>query len=187
MKYDIDDIALRVENAKTKFKNTIFVSLFVVFSSIGAAICYPDVTVVFICTAIIIFTMFYLYKFLHKNNPIITFSKGFRGVNIKEHEYVTAGSRLTRYGGFSYKYIPSRHKGDVYVRCEDDKIVVVAHLPKKHLDIYEIGDTLICYPGTRFPNVEGRDALQMPCPICGYVNSAEDEKCCSCGLKMAKM
>ena len=187
MKYDVDDIALRVENAKIRFKKTMLVSIFLIISSIGVAACFPDVTIVFICAVIVISTGFYLYKFIHKHNPIVTFSKGFRGVNIKEHEYVTAGSRLTRYGGLSYRYIPSRHKGDVYVRCENGDVVVVSHLPKKHLDIYEIGDALVCYPGTRFPNVEGRDVSQMPCPICGYVNSCDEENCHSCGLKIAKM
>ena len=187
MKYDIDDITARVENKKSNFKKKVLASLILLVASLLVAAFYPETTVVFICAVVIIGTSVYLWRFIHKNNPLVLFGKGFRGVNIKEHEYVTAGTRLTRYGGLRYRYVPSRHKGDVYIRCEDGEVVAVTHLPKKHLDIFEIGDELVVYPGTRFPNVNGRDASEMPCPICGYVNSNGEECCESCGLKVAKM
>jgi hypothetical protein len=187
MKYDVDDIALRVEAAKRNFKITLAVCATLIVASIFVAFYFTETTVVFVCTAIALASFGYFMRFIKKKNPVIVFSKGFSGVNVKEHEYVTAGTRLTRYGGISYRYIPSRHKGDVYVRCDGGKIVAVTHLPKKHLDIYEIGDELVVYPGTRFPNVCGRDVSEQPCPICGYVNSKSEECCESCGLKVAKM
>ncbi len=186
MKYDIDDVALRVESAKNKFKATVIICALIIAVAALVAIYLPETTVVFLCAATVIGAIAYLCKYLSRNNPVIIFSQGFKGVNVKEHEYVTAGTRFTRYGGISYRYIPSRHKGDVYVQRDDGEIVVVSHLPKKHLDIYEIGDTLVCYPGTRFPVVDGRDVPEQPCPICGFVNQNGDEKCSSCGLKALK-
>ena len=117
---------------------------------------------------------------------MIIFSKGFYGENIKEHEYVTGGSRLYRYGGLRYTYNPQRHKGDVYIRLENGDVTVVSYLPKKHLDIFEIGDTLVCFPGTRYPNVDSREVKEQPCPLCGYVNGKDDECCEKCGLKILK-
>ena len=186
MKYDIDDIALRVEARKNRFKATIAASTLLIVASVLIAAFYPETTVVFLCAVAILGAVIYLWRYLKNNNPMIVFSKGFRGTNIKEHEYVTAGTRLTRYGGISYRYIPSRHKGDVYIRRDDGEIIVVSHLPKKHLDIYEIGDDLVCYPGTRYPNVDSRETKEQPCPICGYVNSDRFEKCEKCGLKITK-
>ena len=186
MKYDIDDVALRVEAQKNRFKKVLIICAILIAASLVISVSFPMTTVVFLCVVSIIGTVVYFLRYLLKNNPIITFSKGFRGTNVKEHEYVTAGTRFTRYGGISYRYIPSRHKGDVYIKRDDGEIVVVDHLPKKHLDIYEIGDMLMCYPGTRYPNVEGREVREQPCPICGYVNCEGIERCEICGLKAAK-
>ena len=186
MKYDVDDIALRVEGAKKKLKITLLTVVCLILLSVFVGIYYPEITVVFICAVTVIVSLVYLITFIKKNNPLITFSKGFRGENIKEHEYVTGGTRLYRYGGIRYRYNPSRHKGDVYIRREDGEISVVPYLPKKHLDIFEIGDTLVCYPGTRYPNVESREVDEQPCPLCGYVNRRGAEVCESCGLKTAK-
>ena len=186
MKYDIDDIALRVEARKNKFKVTVAVCALIITLAVVVAAFYPETTVVFLCAVAIIGAAVYLWRYLVKNNPMITFSKGFHGTNIKEHEYVTAGTRLTRYGGLRYRYIPSRHKGDVYIRRDDGEIVVITHLPKKHLDIYEIGDELVCYPGTKYPSVESREVREQPCPLCGHVNADSEEICEKCGLKVEK-
>ena len=187
MKYDVDDIALRVENAKKRFKITLAVCAMLIISSIFVAASFPETTVVFVCAVTAILSFGYSLGFIKKHNPLIIFSKGFRGENIKEHEYVIGGTRVYRYGGIRYRYHPSRHKGDVYVRREDGEIAVVSCLPKKHLDIFEIGDTLVVYPGTRFPVVEDRMVREQPCPICGYINSSKEEKCERCGLKISKM
>ena len=184
MKYDIDDIALRVEARKRKFTVTVLTCVCLVLLSVFVGFLYPETTVVFICAVVIVISIVYLFRYIKRNNPLIVFSKGFCGENIKEHEYVIGGTRLYRYGGIKYTYHPSRHKGDVYIRRDDGGIVVVPHLPKKHLDIFEIGDTLVCYPGTKYPNVDSRDSAEQPCPICGYVNGEGQELCSSCGLKI---
>ena len=184
MKYDIDDVALRVEASKRRLKITVMSCICLVLLSVFLGVFYPETTVVFICAVIIISSGVYLIRFLRRNNPLIAFSKGFVGENIKEHEYVTGGTRLYKYGGIRYRYHPSRHKGDVYIKLDDGSVTVVSHLPKKHLDIFEIGDRLVCYPGTKYPNVDSREVKEQPCPICGYVNGEGDEACSSCGLKI---
>lgn len=186
MKYDVDDITIRVERLRRRFRVALITCLVFILLAVFIGISYSYTTVVFICAVTIIVSLAYLIRFLKKNNPFIIFSKGFRGVNIKEHEYVTGGTRIYRYGGIRYRYNPQRHKGDVYIRLENGEIAVVSHLPKKHLDIFEIGDVLVCYPGTRYPVVEGRDAKELPCPLCGFVNQIGYENCESCGLKIMK-
>ena len=184
MKYDIDDIAIRGDAAKRKFKIVLVSCICLIFLSVFVGVFYPETTVVFLCAVAVIWAVVYFLRYLKKNNPMIIFSKGFSGENVKEHEYVTGGTRLYRYGGIRYRYNPQRHKGDVYIRRDDGEIVVVTHLPKKHLDIFEIGDTLVCHPGTRYPNVDSREVEEQPCPICGYVNGLREEKCTACGLKI---
>ena len=186
MRYDIDDIALRVEALKRKFKITGMSCFFIILLSIFITVYFPDTTIVFVCTLAVISATVYFIRFIKRNNPMIIFSKGFCGENIKEHEYVTGGSRLYRYGGLRYTYNPQRHKGDVYIRLENGDVSVVSYLPKKHLDIFEIGDTLVCFPGTRYPNVDSREVKEQPCPLCGYVNGKDDECCEKCGLKILK-
>ena len=168
-------------------KNSSFtVGVILILFSIFIGVSFSETTVVFICSFTVIVSLVYLIKFLKKHNPFIIYAKGFRGENIKEHEYVTGGTRIYRYGGIRYRYNPQRHKGDVYIRLENGEVVVVSHLPKKHLDIFEIGDTLVCYPGTRYPVVEDSEAKEMPCPLCGFVNQRGYENCDSCGLKIMK-
>ena len=186
MKYDVDDIKVRVDAAKKRFKITLTICVLLILSAVFISAHFSETTVVFICAAVVIAPFSYFICFIKKHNPIITFSKGFQGENIKEHEYVIGGTRVYRYGGIRYRYHPSRHKGDVYVRCEDGDIAVVSCLPKKHLDIFEIGDTLECYPGTRYPNVCSRDVTEQPCPVCGFVNRKGVECCENCGLKALK-
>ena len=136
MRYDIDDVALRVEGRKRKFKMTLATCFFLILLSVFVGVSYPETTVVFVCTAVTISSAVYFIRFIKKFNPLITFSKGFVGENIKEHEYVIGGTRLYKYGGLRFTYHPSRHKGDVYVKLEDGSITVVSGLPKKHLDIF---------------------------------------------------
>lgn len=186
MKYDVDDIAIRVEAAKKKFKITLATCVLLILTAIFIAVCFPETTVVFVCAVTVIASAVYFISFVKRNNPLITFSRGFSGENVKEHEYVIGGTRVYRYGDIRYRYHPARHKGDVYVRCEDGEIAVVTCLPKKHLDIFEIGDTLVCYPGTRYPNVYNRDVTEQPCPVCGFVNREGTENCENCGLKALK-
>ena len=55
------------------------------------------------------------------------------------------------------------------------------------MDIYEDGDILVKYAGTRFPVIVSRDAKKQPCPICGEVNDESREECRVCGLGIVKI
>ena len=186
MRFDIDDIEKRVEEKKKSLYKTLILCASLVALSVALIIVYPETTVVFLCFVIIIFSLYLAISRLKSSEITVLFSHGVIGKNVKEHEYVTAGTRMTRYGGISYRYIPSRHKGDVYILRDDGEISVISHLNKVHLDLYEIGDTLTVYPGTKYPTVTGRPTDRNPCPICGnMVNSGEDA-CSVCGLKTVK-
>ena len=80
MRYDLDDVALRVEARKNKFKAVVAVCAIVIIVAILFASFYPETTVVFLCTLAIIGTVVYFGRFVKRNNPIVTFSKGFCGV-----------------------------------------------------------------------------------------------------------
>lgn len=184
MRYDTDDLKARVEQRKKKFKSTVILSLLIIFMAIFLLFSYNDITLEFICLISIILTIIYIFRCFKKVSPRILFSKEQRGINVKEDEYVTGATRITRYGGYRYRYSKSRHKGDIYIKLDSGEIVLFTCLPKSHLDIFEIGDTLVKYEGCAFPIVEGGKKLLSPCPLCGEVNDSSRYCCTRCGLKI---
>ena len=89
MKYNEEQIHRYVKEKRRAFliKSAILLAL-ILISEILIAI-FPEVTVIFICTLVIIFSSVQLIKTLKREHPLILFSKEIKGVNVHEHEYTT--------------------------------------------------------------------------------------------------
>jgi hypothetical protein len=128
----------------------------------------------------------------------VLFSKEITGINIKEHEFAIVNLRPT----FSARIImPRRNTSSfanrsrrtkpptgaiVYLRVADDDVAYIDGLTNAQTDIYEIGDTLYKYPGTRYPIIIGRKTISQPCPLCGTANKESEPECITCGLPITK-
>lgn len=198
MKYNEEQIHRYVKEKRRAFliKSAILLAL-ILISGILIAI-FPEVTVIFVCTLVIILSVVYLIKTINRYNPLILFSKEKKGVNVHEHEYViyTKGPtyrkmwyvprlKTSEFTGGTNR-IKTTVGATVYLRLPDGNVIFIDRLFNGQTDIYEIGDTLYKYPGTRFPVVLDRELEAMPCPICGTANKCTEPKCITCGLTIEK-
>jgi hypothetical protein len=130
-----------------------------------------------------------------KYNARVLLSKEIRGKNIKEYEYGVHASgnaqgKIYRRVGIPLTHAnrrassPLRINGTVYLELENGNVTSISGLYKSHMDIYEDGDILVKYAGTRFPVVVSRDVYKQPCPICGEVNDKSRSECRTCGLSI---
>ena len=195
MTYNKDDIAKYVKKRRRDFIFKIVCSLlFVLISSLVIAL-FPEMTVIFVCVVIIIISVFYAIKTLKRYQPVLLFSEELQGENVKEHEFVVTNRRLSfggrrsfsRFKPVAYSSQRSRTKPPtsaiVYIKLPCGDVTYLDGLSGAQTDIYEIGDTLYKYPGTRYPIILNREVKAQPCPICGTANKASEEKCITCGLK----
>ena len=195
MTYNKDDITKYVKKRRRDFIFKIVCSLlFVLISSLFIAL-FPEMTVIFVCVAIIIISVFYAIKTLKRYQPVLLFSEELQGENVKEHEFVVTNRRLSfggrrsfsRFKPVAYSSQRSRTKPPtsaiVYLKLPCGDVTYLDGLSGAQTDIYEIGDTLYKYPGTRYPIILNREVKAQPCPICGTANKASEEKCITCGLK----
>ena len=125
---------------------------------------------------------------------MVLFTPEIKGRNIKEYEYAIHGNRqerIYRKGNMPHtftnkKILPLRLNGTVYLKLDDGNIKSISGLYKSHMDIYEDGDILLKYAGTKFPIILSREVKKQPCPICGEVNDETRDVCRSCGLGIIK-
>ena len=196
MTYNESEIKERVGKRKKSFFLKALIPLCLILISALAMIIFPDVTLIFFAVAVIIASAVYLFKTLRRYEPRVLFSGEITGENIKEHEFVTTDRRL----GFGARIVvkpkriptgsfaPKRSRTKpptsaiVYLRVEDGDVIYLDGLTGAQTDIYEIGDTLHKYAGTRFPVIVGREVDSQPCPICGTANKKIETRCITCGL-----
>ena len=167
-------------------------------TAIAAAIIiiFPEVTVIFVCVLAVVVSVVYTVKTVRRYHPLVLFSKDVRGINIKEHEFVVTNRRMTfsarkvmpRVNTSTFTGGKTRTKPPtsaiVYLRLKDGNVTYIDKLFNAQTDIYEIGDTLYKYPGTRFPIILNREVEAMPCPLCGTANKNTEPHCITCGLKI---
>ena len=192
MTYDMEKVKKRVRMRKKRF--LLRASIAAVIFLVGVAFLFVDEKKFIVSGGLLILlALFVIYKNVNKYLPKYLFSKEIIGVNIKEHEYVTLKNSRTVGGGRSARLSrivanSERRKREphtlalVYIRTENGDIKVLDGIDSRHVAIYEIGDTLKRYEGTRYPFVFGREVKLQPCPLCGEVNSCEQTKCKRCGL-----
>lgn len=136
--------------------------------------------------------MLLLARLIKRHDAKTILSPEVKGKNVREYEYGIHGTsteRIYRRGNMPHtfankKVLHPRINGTVYLECEDGSIRSISGLYKSHMDIYEDGDVLVKYAGTRFPVIVSREARRLPCPLCGEVNGAERDECRACGLKI---
>ena len=157
-------------------------------------ILFPYTTPIFISAIVIIVSAVYLIKTVKRYRPSIIFSKEVVGVNIHEHEFVVTNRRPTFSarivmpkrdtssftGGKTRTNIPT--SAIVYLRLDDGNVTFIDKLTNAQTDIYEIGDRLYKFAGTRCPVILDKEVDEMPCPICGTQNKHTEPKCINCGL-----
>lgn len=148
--------------------------------------------------AIIAFIIF--VRVWRKNKPEILFCRRLCGTNIAENEYIavryTGMGRTVR--GTSVA-VPRRRgesagsdqrprglKGTVYLRLDNGNIDRVTDLPIACTDLYQEGDTILRYSGTKYPVVVDRAVEAQPCPICGKFNKPDQYSCARCDLPIEK-
>ena len=195
MTYNEAEITERIKRRKHSFFiKTLCPILFMLIAAIVIAV-FPEMTTVFVCAVVIIISIFYLIKTVIKYQPLVLFSKELKGENVKEHEFVVTNRRLSFGGRRSFsRFKPvanpkarSRTKPPtsavVYLKLPCGDVTYLDGLTGAQTDIYEIGDTLYKYPGTRYPIIVGREVKAQPCPLCGTANKATEETCITCGLR----
>ena len=195
MTYNEADITKRISGRRRDFIVKIMISALIILAAALVIMFFPEVTVIFISVAVIILCAVYIIKTLKRYHPLTLFSGEVRGENIKEHEFVVTNRRPT----FSARRVMPRIKTStftggktrtkpptsaiVYLRLENGDVTYIDGLFGAQTDIYEIGDTLYKYPGTRFPIIINREVKAQPCPLCGTANKVTEERCITCGLK----
>ena len=146
--------------------------------------------------ALVLFCLFALYRIFDTENPTVAFSKEIKGENVMEDEYITGKTSSPDLAFGSVKPVmPSTRAnrrrngyrgGSVYLKLDCGNIVILSGLTKAQIDLYNKGDILFKYKGTKYPVVISRDVENQPCPICGEINGSEKEACDVCGLKILK-
>ena len=200
MKYNEEEIFRRIAERKKAFLIRAISLLIIILVCAVAIVLFPEVTVIFICTLLIILSIVYLIKAVKEYRPFILFSDEVKGVNVHEHEYTIGPQSGAGWG--TKRLVPKLNNtsefmggtnrikttvgATVYLRLPDGNVIFIDHLYNAQTDIYEIGDTLYRYPGTRFPVVLDKEMSAMPCPLCGTANKNTEPRCITCGLKIDK-
>ena len=196
--YNVQELNRRVKALRRGFIIRISViGILMIAAAVLIAVGFLEV-VTFLSIIFEFLMLFLLYRLVGKYKPAVLFSAELVGENIKEDEYV--GARKVNYHG---RYNPrgvhirlprnktnrsSVNKGNirstVYIKLSDGNVTCISDLYKSHTDVYEIGDVLRKYAGTKYPVVESRLPERQPCPICGEINTVNDAACRGCGLEI---
>lgn len=197
--YDKHEIEKRVHNARGGFLGII--SSIGVFSVSLLTLIIIDISDTITTLSLIgeFLLVLALYITIGKFHPSVLFSREITGKNIKEDEYVSSlpvgsslGYRQIGSRGVAQPFAPNTRankrrtppnlRASVYLRLEDGTVALISGLMPIHIDIYEDGDTLLRYSGTRYPIVTNKTVMRQPCPICGEVNEMVEDACHGCGL-----
>ena len=192
--YDIIEIEQKVKVKRTR----IIVKLSVVALLIGMAAIFAVLNIsrslTFSSILLVVFSFFAIYRIFDTELPLVAFSKEVKGENVLEDEYITGKSTSPDLAfGSVTPIMPNtranrRRNGyrgcSVYLKLEDGNILILSGLTKAQIDLYNEGDILLKYKGTKYPIVLNRQIDNQPCPICGEINSVSSEACTGCGLKI---
>lgn len=195
MRYDDEKISWIIAARRRAFK----IRCIIISSAILSLLCVSVVNIsdylTVLCSILMLPLLFRLLRLIKKFDASTLMKGEIRGKNIKEYEYSISGStgqaRIYRRTAIPFSFAnkkapPLRLNGTVYLELEDGNVTSISGLYKSHMDIYEDGDILLKYAGTRFPIVVSRDVKKQPCPLCGEVNDKSLAECRGCGLGIVK-
>ena len=194
VKYDEEKISWIIADKRRAFK----IRFYIILTLMAGALIVSIVNIsdyLTVLTAMLEFPlMLILLKLIKKHDARTLLSKEIKGKNIKEHEYAISGRPRTtvfRRVNVAHTFAnkgssPMRLSGTVYLQLDNGNVTSISGLYKSHMEIYEDGDVLLKYAGTKFPVVISRDAVKQPCPICGEVNDNSRDECRACGLTIVK-
>ena len=200
MTYDLAQLHSIIKKRRVGFLIRISVSLLLM--AIACVLIFSDIndTLTFLMIVFEFIGVFYIYRIFVGYAHFVLFSREIRGENVLEDEYI--GVRKINYFGRYHEFggkVRLFHTGTnrksvnadairtkVYLKEENGNVVCLSDLYKSSTDVYEIGDTLVKYAGTKFPVVVSRAVEKQPCPICGEINFLGAEECLACGLKSKK-
>lgn len=196
MKYNEERIIKSVKKRQKAFLTKAISWLMLIILGALTIILFPYTTPIFIAVIVIILSTVKLIKTFKRYRPNIIFSKEVVGENIHEHEFVVSNRRYAfairkttvtpRVNTSSFTGGKTRTKPPtgaiVYLRLDDGNVTYVDKLTNAQTDIYEIGDRLYKFAGTRCPVIINKEVEAMPCPICGTQNKHTEPKCITCGL-----
>ena len=196
--YDEKEIKKRISTKRKVFLVKLIIDLLVLIGGIVFLIIDIDSTLFFRGIVIIILALAYLSILCDKYRPVTLFSREIKGENIKEHiyeVYVRRGVALRpKQVGMGYGGQPLSHtrmakatlRSAVYLKLEKGDIKEIRNMRVEHAELYEDGDVLLKYAGTKYPVIINRESERQPCPICGTINATKDEACLNCNLKIKK-
>ena len=138
--------------------------------------------------------LYFLVKTWNKSEAKVLLKGEIKGKNIKEIEYGIQNDGqppIFRWSNTPNTYAnrkthPRRLNGNVYLELDNGSVKEITGLYKSHIDIYEEGDILLKYAGTKYPVVLSRKIDIQPCPICGELNDMSRDACHNCGLGIIK-
>ena len=200
MKYDVEEIFARVSRKRRRFAIYILSTLLVMASALVVLLLGINDTLTFLMIVLEFASIAFVYVLFNRYSPFVLFSGEIKGRNVKEDEYLGQRNvsyhggykprgthiRLLNTGANRKRQNDSVIRSSVYLELESGEIACISDLYKSSTDLYEIGDLLVKYAGAKFPVIIGRSAPRQPCPLCGEINSQNDNSCRACGLKIIK-
>lgn len=197
MRYDDEKISWIISDRRKAFKTRAIPTAVVMVCALAVSIINVTDYLTVLCL-MIEFPLMLLLAHLFKKHDALTLMRGeVRGKNIKEYEQGISAARDGRNRIYRRVNMPltyanrrtsahTRISGTVYLELDDGNVTSISGLYKSHMQIYEDGDILVKYAGTRFPVVVSRDVKKQPCPLCGEVNDNSRDACRVCGLTIVK-
>lgn len=192
--YDSKEIEGKVKQKRQEFWTKIIIVLFFMLVSLVISTINFNDTATVLCVIVEFPLFFFIVKIYNKSEAKILLSRKITGKNIKEYEYGIQNDGqppIFRWSNTPNTYAnrkthPRRLNGSVYLELDNGNVKEITGLYKSHIDIYEEGDILLKYAGTKYPVVLSRKIDIQPCPICGEVNDMSADACQSCGLGIIK-
>ena len=195
MRYDDEKISWIITKRRRALKIRLIALGTIILALLTVSLVHISDYLTVLCSILLLPHIFLLARVIKRFDAATLLKGEIRGKNVKEYEYSinsnVGQAKVYRRTAIPFSFAnkkvsPLRLNGTVYLELNDGNITSISGLFKSHMDIYEDGDILLKYAGTRFPIVVSRDVKKQPCPLCGEVNDKSLAECRGCGLGIVK-